>query len=170
MLQQPGDRPQAVHAGRDPRLEFGQDEVLPHQAVGVARPGQCQHVVAEPFPQPSDIVRQGDGRVAHGVGPPQSLSHAPRRPALPTHSDLLPLQPRAGHQRVMGPVLQVGAGLLEIAHQMEDIAATGDLGQRQRLAGAEAGAEVGDDGLGAKPWSANSSSRTPQVSASRCSS
>ncbi len=31
---------------------------------------------------------------------------------------------------------------------MEDIAATGDLGQRQGLAGAEAGAEVGDDGVG----------------------
>ncbi len=31
---------------------------------------------------------------------------------------------------------------------MEDIAATGDLGQRQILAGAQAGAEVGDGGLG----------------------
>ncbi len=31
---------------------------------------------------------------------------------------------------------------------MEDVAATRDRGQRRGLAGAEAGAEVGDDGLG----------------------
>ncbi len=81
----------------------------------MARPGQCEHVVAEPVSQQSDIVRQGDGRVARDAGPPQSLGLALRRPALLAHSGLLPLQARAGLQRVVGPVLQVGDGLLEIA-------------------------------------------------------
>ena len=62
-------------------------------------------------------------------------------------SGLLPLQ-GAGLQGVVGPVLQVGDDLLEVVEQVEDIAATGDLGHRQGLAGAEAGAEVGDDGVG----------------------
>jgi hypothetical protein len=55
---------------------------------------------------------------------------------------------------------------------MEGIAATGDLGQRQGLAGAKAGAEVGDDGVGGEAVldQFQPSSRTPRVSASRCSS
>ena len=80
---------------------------------------------------------------------PAAVAGPRRAPAGPAGAlDLLPLQPRAGLQGVIGPVLQVGDRRLEVTGQVEDIAATGDLGQRRGLAGAEAGAEVGDDGLG----------------------
>ena len=71
-----------------------------------------------------------------------------RGPALPLLVCLLTLQPFATRQGVVGAVVQVGDDLLPVVHEVEDIAATGDIGQGEFLAGAEAGAEVGDGGVG----------------------
>ncbi len=61
---------------------------------------------------------------------------------------LLTLQPFATRQGVGGAVVQGGDDLLQVVHEVEDVAATGDIGQGEFLAGAEAGAEVGDGGVG----------------------
>ena len=79
---------------------------------------------------------------------PQLLPRTVRGPALPLLVCLLTLQPFATRQGVVGAVLQVADDLLPVVDEVEDVAATGDLGQGQFLAGAEAGAEVGDDGVG----------------------
>src|SRR5262249_485791 len=49
LLQRPVQRAQPVRAGRDPRPQLLHDEVIQQQAVGVARPGQGQHVVPQPL-------------------------------------------------------------------------------------------------------------------------
>ncbi len=81
-----------MRAQRDPRLQLESDEVIKGAPLGVARPGHRQHVLAQPVPQEPDIVRQRDGRVAGGAGPPRSLGDALRRPGSPSLSRLLAFQ------------------------------------------------------------------------------
>jgi hypothetical protein len=63
-------------------------------------------------------------------------------------SRLLPSEPLAELEGFVGAILEVGDRLLQVVQEVEDIAAAGDRGQGQILAGAQAGAEIGDDGLG----------------------
>ena len=85
-----------------------------------------------------------------------------------THLLALPLF--AGVHRLVSLAFQAADGCLEVTDQMKVIAATRDITESELLASAEAAAAISDYGLRCKTGSTSSSSRMPQVSASRCSS
>jgi hypothetical protein len=49
---------------------------------------------------------------------------------------------------LVGPVFQEGDQGRDLVHDVEDVAAAGDVGQRQLLAGLQAAAAVANDGCG----------------------
>ena len=55
-----------------------------------------------------------------------------------------------GRDRVVGTILQIGDHGRDFGHGMKNIAAAGDVRHGQFLAGADAGAEIGDGGRGSK--------------------
>ena len=88
----------------------------------------------------------------------------------PLGSGLLSLQLGPGVDGFVGPVLQVTDQRPDVVERMKNITAAGNLRQSLLVPGESPKAKSAMVASGAKPRSTSSSSRMPQVSASRCSS
>ena len=153
VLQLPTDRLDPMRAKGRAGPQLGHHEVVHHAAVGVARPGHGQNVMAEPVHQQGDVIGQGDRLIARRAGPAQVLGRTGRRlaaasPVVPPKAVALFLVVLLGLQGAKGAIVKESDQGLQVADDVEDIASTGDLGQGQALAGTEAAAGVGDGGLG----------------------
>jgi len=128
-------------------------KVVERAAVGIARPGDSENVVAKPIHQQSHFVSQCHSVIAGRARSAQVLRRAlcGLGTATPVVSPLavpLSLAEIAGLQSPIRAVLQLADQALQIAEDVENVASTGNVRKGLSLTGTQAGARVRDAGLG----------------------
>ena len=153
ILQGAADRPQAIGALSRAGLQLCHHKVVEHAAIGVARPGDSENVIAQPIHQQSHFVSQCHSFIAGRACSAQQLPRALCRlgTATPVVSLLavsLSLAVVAGLQSPIRAVLQIAGQELQIAKDVENVASTGNLRKGQSLTGTQPATRISNGGLG----------------------